>query len=158
MNKILNIKQAAKKSLELKKRKKKIVLVGGVFDIIHIGHIKFLQKAKTEGDFLFTLLESDKSVKKLKGPERPLNSQKDRSEVLSAISCVDFIVKLNGILKNSDYDKIVRKINPDVIAATKGDSYIFHKTKQAKLIGAKLKLVIPRLRHISTSKILEEYE
>ena len=158
MGKIINIKKAVEQSSKLRNQRKTIVLVGGVFDIIHIGHIKFLEKAKKQGDFLFVLLESDESVKKLKGLTRPLNNQEDRAEVLEAIRYVDYVIKLKGTLKNVDYDKIVKKIGPNVLATTKEDSYIFHKIRQAKLVNAKVKIVLPRLKHISTSKILEEYE
>lgn len=156
MKKILNIKQAGKESSRLRKQGKSIVLVGGVFDILHIGHVKFLEKAKREGDLLFVLLESDESVREKKGKPRPLNNQKDRSEVLAALSSIDFVVKLQGVLKNDDYDKIVKKIYPDVLATTVGDSYIFHKVRQAKLVGAKLKTVIKRVKNKSTTNLTEE--
>lgn len=156
MKKVLNIKQAGKESSRLRKQGKSIVLVGGVFDILHIGHVKFLEKAKREGDLLFVLLESDESVREKKGKSRPLNNQKDRSEVLAGLSSIDFVVKLQGVLKDDDYDKIVKKIYPDVLATTVGDSYIFHKVRQAKLVGAKLKTVIKRVKNKSTTNLTEE--
>jgi len=158
MGRIINTKQAIKISRQLKQTGKRIVLAGGVFDILHIGHIKFFEKAKKEGDFLFLLLESDRSVRKLKGKSRPLNTQEERSEVLAALNSVDFIVNLKGILKDKDYDKIIKQIRPNVLATTKSDSYIFHKVRQAKLVGAKVKTVIKRVRSKSTTKLAQELE
>lgn len=154
MKKILNIEQAVKISNKLKNEKKGIVLAGGAFDILHLGHVRFLEKAKQEGDFLFVLLESDKSVRKIKGKKRPINIQADRAEVLAALYSVDFIVKLKGVLKDQGYDKIVRQISPNVLATTGIDSYIFHKIRQAKLVKAKVKIVTRRIKNKSTTKIL----
>lgn len=154
MRKILSVKQAIKVSKKLKG--KNIVVAGGVFDIFHIGHIKFLEKAKKEGDFLFVLLESDKSVRKLKGQKRPINKQRDRAKVLSTLEVVDFIVNLKGILKNEDYDRIVEQISPKVLAVTDGDPNMIHKIRQAKLTGAKVKIVLRRLKNKSTTRLAEE--
>lgn len=158
MSKIITIKEAIMLSSKLRKQNKSIVLAGGVFDILHIGHVKFFENAKKEGDLLFVLLESDKSVSKLKGPRRPINKQKDRAEVLSALSVVDFIILLRGILKNKDYDRIVKQISPDVLAITNSDPNIIHKVRQSKLTGAKIKIVLRRLKNKSTSRILTDYE
>ena len=85
MKKILSVNQAVKISKELKSQKKTIVIVGGIFDILHSGHIKFLKKSKEYGNYLFVLLEDDIKAKKEKGDKRPINSQKDRAKVLSTI-------------------------------------------------------------------------
>lgn len=156
MSKILSVKQAVEFSSRFRKQKKTIVLAGGVFDILHLGHIRFLKKAKKEGDLLLLLLESNVSVRRLKGKNRPFNTQKERSEVLAALEPVDFIINLKGVLKNQDYDKIVKQIQPNVLATTESDSYIFHKIRQAKLVGAKVKTVIKRIKNKSSSKIYEE--
>lgn len=158
MKKILSVNQAIKTAKKLHGKKSKIVLVGGVFDILHIGHIRFLESAKKEGDFLFVLLESDISVRKKKGIARPLNRQKERSQVLAALIPVDFIIILKGILKDKDYDKIIKQIRPDILATTARDSYIFHKERQAKLVGAKVKTVIKRVKSKSTTGFAEKLE
>ena len=75
MKKIINFRQATKIFQILKKKNKKTIICGGCFDILHIGHIEFLEIAKKQGGFLFVLLENDKNVKKIKGKERPINSQ-----------------------------------------------------------------------------------
>ena len=74
--------------------KKITVLAGGCFDVLHPGHIVFLEKAKKAGDYLVVLLESDKKIRKLKGKGRPVHSQKERAEILSALKSVDSVVCL----------------------------------------------------------------
>jgi len=132
---------------------RKIVLAGGCFDLIHLGHIKFLEKAKKTGDFLIILLENDDSVKKLKGKNRPINNQSERAKVLSAISHVDVIIKLKKVASDGEYDKLITQIKPHIIAATEKDSGINHKIRQAKLVNAKVIFVTKKLNNKSTSKL-----
>lgn len=136
------------------KTNEKIVLVGGCFDILHVGHIRFLQKARSLGDKLIVLLESDKHIKQLKGEGRPINSQKDRAEVLASLEDVDTVILLPPNIKNEDYDAFVKQINPDIIATTKGDPNIKFKERTAVLVGAKVKYVTPMISGYSTSKII----
>lgn len=153
MNKIINVRKAQKISKKLKEKNKIIVVSGGCFDILHIGHIKFLEKAKKQGDFLFILLENDKNVKKLKGSNRPINNQKERAQVLAAISYIDYVVLLNEMKTNNDYDDLIYKINPDIITTTKNDAQGIHNERQAKKINAKVSYVIDRIENKSTSKL-----
>ncbi len=154
MKKIISTNDAALISSKSKKLNKKIVLVGGCFDILHLGHIYFLEKSKEEGEILFVLLESDENIKKWKGINRPINSQKNRGIVLSAISSVDYIIPLKGMTKTEDYDKLIVQINPDVIAITKGDKNIEKRQSQTDSIGAKL-VKINKIEGISTTKFAE---
>ena len=96
---------------KLNSQKQKLVLAGGCFDLLHIGHITFLEKAKAQGDALFVLLESDEAIKKQKGPNRPLNSQTNRALVLSKLSLVDFVIKLPTKTNNTFYDDLALAIN-----------------------------------------------
>lgn len=153
MGNILNLQQAIEISQKIKSEKKSIVLAGGCFDILHIGHIKFLEKARKNGDYLFILLESDESVKKLKGDKRPINSQKDRAQILSALKFVDYVILLSGIKESKDYDSLVEKIHPDIIAVTKNDKALFHKQRQVKKINAKIVSVIERVEDKSTTRL-----
>ncbi len=153
MKKILSLEKAFKLSSRLKKQNKTIVLVGGCFDILHIGHIKFLEQAKKAGDFLFVLLESDESVRNLKGKERPVNNQKDRAEFLSSLRHVDYIISLTKILKDKDYDDLVAGIKPNLIVTTDGDKNYMHKKRQADKISAKIES-LKRFKNKSTTKIL----
>ncbi|MEX2007691.1 MAG: adenylyltransferase/cytidyltransferase family protein [Candidatus Levyibacteriota bacterium] len=153
MNKILNIDQAIRTAKRLRKEKKRIVLAGGIFDILHVGHINFLQKAKEKGDVLFVLLESDETVGKLKGPRRPINTQSARAQVLSALTSIDYVVKLPEMKNDKDYDRLVTRLQPMVIAVTKKDEHIEHKERQAGKIHAQVLFVNDRIRNQSTSRI-----
>lgn len=130
-----------------------MVLVGGCFDILHPGHVIFLQKAKKAGDLLVVILESDQKVRLLKGERRPVHNQKERAIILSALTFVDFIVLLPFIKQDQDYDEQIKKIKPDIIAATDGISN-YHHQRVAKLVGAKLKYVTKIVGNHSSSRIL----
>ena len=135
-----------------RKSKDRLVLTGGCFDILHIGHVRFLSEAKEMGDYLVVLLESDRSVKKLKGENRPVFSQKERAEMLTALRSVDLIVLLPMMEKDSDYLNLVMKIKPDLIAVTEGDPLTEKKKRQAKEVGGELK-IIPLTKTFSTSEL-----
>lgn len=138
----------------MSERKKTIVLVGGCFDILHPGHIIFLERAKKAGDKLVILLENDQKVKMLKGPNRPIQTQKDRARVLSALRVVDQVVCLPFIKEDFEYDLIISKIKPDVIAVSRGYKNVKYHQRVAKLLGAKLKYVTEVIGDYSTSGIL----
>ncbi|KQC06370.1 MAG: hypothetical protein APR54_07330 [Candidatus Cloacimonas sp. SDB] len=95
----------------LKKRSQKIVFTNGCFDLIHAGHIKYLRKAKDLGDILIVGLNSDESVKRLKGNDRPLNLQQARALVLSELISVDYIVIFQ---EDTPYD-LIKYIKPDIL-------------------------------------------
>lgn len=154
MSKILNIKQAVKIAKELREHKKSTVLAGGCFDILHQGHIKFLEKAKKQGDFLFVFLESDKKIIEMKGKDRPINTQKDRAEALAELSFIDYIIALPFFKTNKDYDDLVFEFKPDIIATTKGDPARFHKERQAKVLKIKVIDVIERISNQSTTRLI----
>lgn len=139
---------------KIKVKKHSIVLTGGCFDVIHPGHIVFLQKAKKAGNRLIVLLESDENIKKIKGINRPVHNQNQRAKVLSALATVDFIVKLPFMDTDEKYDRLVKKISPDVIAAARGAADNHHKERSAKLCGGKLVYVTKIIGNHSTSRIL----
>lgn len=138
----------------LKDKGKKIVLAGGCFDILHPGHVTFLEKAKKAGDCLMILLESDQRVKELKGANRPIHTQKERAKVLSALRFVDYIVMLPYMKGDTEYDELIGRIGPDVIAITKGYANVYHHERAAKKTGAKLRPVTKTIGSYSTSRIL----
>ncbi len=154
MGMVIPLGSLNKLSSSLKKSNKSIVLAGGCFDILHAGHVIFLEKAKKSGDVLIVLLESDEKVKKLKGLNRPVHTQKDRAKVLTSLSSVDFVVCLPFLETESRYNQLIAKIKPDIIAVTKGyEDSSYHK-KAADLIGAKLSYVTKIFGDHSTSRIL----
>ena len=115
----------SKIALELKLNSKKIVFTNGCFDVIHSGHIHYLTQAKKLGDILVIGLNTDDSVTRLKGKDRPINNQFDRATVLSALKPVDFVVYF-------DEDtplELIKIINPDVLV--KGADY-----KIEEIVGA----------------------
>lgn len=155
MNKILNINDAINISKKLKLQNKIVVLAGGCFDILHQGHIEFLKKAKEQGDYLLVLLESDEKIQELKGIDRPIHDQKYRAKILASLSTVNYVIILPKLENNQDYDKLITSLKPDIIAATKGDKYKYHKERQAKIINAKVVEVTDVILNKSTTNLLE---
>lgn len=96
---------------------KTFVATNGCFDILHVGHVRYLQKTKTLADYSIIMLNSDVSVKAIKGETRPINNQSDRAELLKALSCVDYVV----LFEESSPAKLLEDIKPDVY--TKGADY-----------------------------------
>src|SRR3989338_4121903 len=143
MQKKLLSQDSLKKTVEkLKKENKKIVTTNGVFDILHVGHIRYLQQAKKLGDILIVAVNSDASVKKIKGPKRPLNNENDRTEALAALECVDYVsifseenpIKILGIIKpnihvkGGDYD-INQIIEKDAVEKNNGKVVLIPKVR-----------------------------
>jgi len=133
-------------------KNKKSVLVGGCFDLIHFGHLKFLEAAKKQGDFLIVALESDEFIKKHKR-KLPIHKQTERAEILSFLNMVDLIVLLPFFQMDSDYFELVKKISPNIIAVTEGDRQLENKNNQAGEIGAEVKVVVTDIRNFSTRNI-----
>jgi len=147
-SKIKSQNQISEIARKLKKSGKKIVFTNGCFDILHIGHIRLLEKAKSLGDILIVGLNSDASVKKIKGKHRPIIPENERAEVLAAVSSVDFIVKFSQPTPH----QLIKKIMPDVLV--KGADW-----KSEKIVGsdlAKKVLTIPLVKGRSTTKIIKK--
>lgn len=110
MEKIIEREKLKKIIEELKKEGKRVVFTNGCFDIIHLGHIRYLREAKKEGDVLIVGLNSDKSVRMIKGGKRPLMSQEERAEILAALEMVDFVVLFDEPVP----DELIKIIRPDI--------------------------------------------
>ena len=123
---------------DLKKQGLKIVTTNGCFDILHIGHLRYLKKAKSFGDILVVALNSDSSTKALKGDSRPINNQNDRAELLANLNCVDIVVIFDEISP----EKLLVEIAPDI--HTKGADYTIDTLPEAKAIikaGGKIEFI-----------------
>ncbi|MBI4066523.1 adenylyltransferase/cytidyltransferase family protein [Candidatus Gottesmanbacteria bacterium] len=130
----------------------KKVLVGGCFDLLHYGHIRFLEEAKKQGDWLVVALESDENVRRMKSEGRPIHTQAQRKEMLEAISCVDEVIALPQMNSHQEYYDLVSRVQPQVIAITQGDPLENNKREQATKVGAQL-VVIPKIPTPSTSQL-----
>lgn len=131
---------------------KKKVLVGGCFDILHIGHLTFLKKAKVLGSELIVALESDETTSRIKGPSRPVHSQSERKEILESIKFVDKVLPLPLMVNDSDYEDLVKSVKPDIIAITEGDTFKNKKELHAEKVGA-IVVEIPKIKNFSSTKV-----
>ena len=104
------------------------VVTNGCFDILHVGHVRYLKKTKECADKLIIMLNSDKSVKAIKGPDRPINCEADRAEILSSLSCVDYVV----LFDENSPAKLLENIKPDVY--TKGADYTLETLPERDIV------------------------
>lgn len=131
---------------------KKIVLVGGCFDVFHYGHLVFLKKSKEQGDLLVLLLESDQTIISQK-KQTPVHNQRERAEILAAIRYVDYVIPIDFLQSDKDYIEVITKIKPAVIAITEGDVQSKNKNQQAKMIGGEVIIVTPLIKKFSSTNI-----
>ena len=128
----------------------KIVLANGCFDLFHVGHVRYLNGAKELGDCLIVGVNSDKQVKKLKGENRPFTPEKERAEIISALSCVDFVT----IFTESTVEELIRAIRPDFHA--KGTDYTTETVPEREIVkayGGQVAIVGDPKDHSSTEMI-----
>ena len=151
MSKIKNIQELKGIVIELRAKGKKIVTTNGVFDILHIGHIRYLKEAKKLGDILIAAINSDSSTKKLKGPKRPLNNENDRAEALAALECVDYVTVFN----EENPIKILGVIKPDIHA--KGGDYKINQIIEKDIVennNGKI-VLIQKVEGYSTTDVIK---
>jgi len=149
---VFTLKEAKKHSVMLRKNGKKIVFTNGCFDILHAGHVHYLEQAKELGDELVVGLNSDSSVKTLKGPSRPINNLEQRAKVLSSLKCVDRIVSF----ADETPIKLIKEIKPDVLV--KGGDYKVKDVvghKEVRSWGGEVK-IIPLVPGLSTTNIIKK--
>ena|ERR1043166_2564350 len=149
---ILNHKALLRTVRRLRRAGKRIVTTNGSFDLLHVGHIRFLQQARKLGDVLIVLLNSDRSIRTLKGSSRPILPQAARAEMLAALRCVDTV----SIFDRDDPLFLLRQIKPDVHA--KGGSWKPERIAAEKRLveswGGKLRL-FPMIGDHSTTRLIE---
>ena len=117
-HKIISLEEIGSRVRSWRKESRKLVFTNGCFDILHSGHVRYLQTAAGFGDILLLGLNSDSSVRKLKGPRRPITTQADRAYLLSAVEAIDFIV----IFDEETPARLIQSVNPDVLV--KGGDYL----------------------------------
>jgi len=151
-NKIVNRKNISKLVRILKKQRKRIVFTNGCFDLVHQGHISYLYKAKKFGDILIIGVNSDRSVKDLKGKTRPIFKLKDRLAVLNSLEMIDYIIVFN----DKTPINIIKIIKPDY--HVKGGDYKLNDLPERKIVESfkgKVK-IIPLIKGRSTTSIINK--
>lgn len=131
---------------------KTVVATNGCFDILHVGHVRYLEKTKSFADYSIVLLNSDKSVRSIKGPTRPINNENDRAEILGALRCVDYVV----LFDEDSPRNLLDEIKPDVY--TKGADYTMETLPEADIMiknGTKVEF-IKFVDGKSTTKTIEK--
>jgi rfaE bifunctional protein nucleotidyltransferase chain/domain len=143
---------------DLKAKGKRIVFTNGCFDLLHIGHVRYLEEAKARGDVLVVGVNSDSSVRKLKGPKRPILPEEERAEILSGLGCVDYVT----LFEERDPLKLITSLQPNVLA--KGGDWTKEQIVGREMVersGGEV-VIIPFVEKASTSNvigtILKRYE
>ena len=153
---IIDRKDAAQFCRELKKNKR-LVFTNGCFDIIHAGHVRYLTAAKNFGDALIVGLNSDESVRRLKGASRPINNQDDRAEVLLGLKAVDHVI----FFGEDTAENLIAEVQPDIYV--KGGDYTLATLPEAKIVqsyGGRVEFVNLVAGHSTTNivkKIKSEF-
>lgn len=137
---------------KLKNEGKKTVFTNGCFDILHLGHVKYLEEAKSLGDILIVGVNSDESVKILKGKSRPIIPENERAEILSALECVDYVV----IFNETNPENLIAQLKPAI--HVKGGDYVIDEIPESKLVeffGGKT-VILNEIEGKSTSDIIQK--
>ena len=147
INKLINPSDIQK----VVKQTQKVVFTNGCFDILHAGHVQYLEQAKQLGDILIVGLNSDASVKRLKGSSRPINNEQDRAMVLAALEAVDYVIIFS---EDTPYE-LISQLQPDVLV--KGGDWTEDKIVGADIVKAKGGAVysLPFKEGLSSTKIIE---
>src|SRR5205807_3339551 len=149
--KILSINELSAERARLRGAGKKLVFTNGVFDILHVGHVRYLQQARELGDALIVAINSDASARELKGENRPLTKQNDRAEILGALACVDYVSVFDELSPRS----LIAELLPDVLV--KGGDYSLdqiHGREEVEAAGGRV-VSLPFVEGVSTSQIIE---
>ncbi|QQY10167.1 MAG: adenylyltransferase/cytidyltransferase family protein [Candidatus Xiphinematobacter sp.] len=130
----------------------RLVLTNGCFDLLHIGHVRYLQQARSLGDFLLVAVNSDASARALKGIERPVNTQEDRAEIIAAIRCVDCVTIFDSLRAT----QVIREVCP--VLYVKGGDYTLDALDQEETtalieVGAEIRFT-PRVFGYSTTTLI----
>jgi rfaE bifunctional protein nucleotidyltransferase chain/domain len=152
--KALTLDKAVALAEHLRHEGRTVVFTNGVFDILHPGHVRYLQDARREGDALIVGVNSDRSVKAIKGPSRPITPEHERAEVLAALECVDAVV----LFDEDDPGRIIDRLRPDVLvkgADWAADRIVGRQTVEGR--GGRV-IRIPLTKGYSTSDIIKKIQ
>lgn len=131
-----------------------MVFTNGCFDILHVGHVNYLEQARSLGDYLVVALNSDRSVRELKGKNRPINDEKSRARVLAALQCVDHVV----VFKTKRVTPVIRKLKPQIYV--KGGDYtvasLDSEERSAILANRGSIRILPIWKGYSTTKTIKK--
>lgn len=159
MAKIISFKKACELSKKFRKEGKKVALVKGCFDILHVGHIRFLKLIRKyigKESILFLGLTSDEYMSKYKGPNRPIYSQKERAEVLSSLELLDYVITYsdNGTVEDIQKRHGIGQLNPNVFILGKTEEFVVKRlTAEANNCGCRIKVFPHEWTTPSTSKL-----
>ncbi len=150
----LSLEEAVKVREEQRESGKTMVMTNGCFDLLHVGHISYLQASKELGDSLWVLINSDESTRALKGPTRPIESEEERAYCLAALACIDYIVVFN----NPRLINEIKQLRPDIY--TKAGDYTIetlHQGERAAFesVGTDIRF-LPFLEGFSTTKMIDK--
>ena len=143
---------AAREARRVQARGRKVVFTNGCFDLLHVGHVRYLRAARRLGDALAVGVNSDASVRRIKGPGRPINTERHRLEVLSALECVTWLC----LFGEETPLRLIRKIGPDILV--KGGDWPVEKVVGRDVVTARggRVLTIPLVRGISTTELIRK--
>lgn len=132
-----------------------LVAVTGVFDLLHIGHLRFLEAARHLGDALIVGVEDDERVHRWKGPARPIMTQDDRRDLLAALRVVDRVFIISGERVDPEYYvDLLRPLAPRYLAVTADDPFLTEKQNAMAHIGVEVRVVTPRIENYSTTRLI----
>lgn len=150
--KILSVDRMLAERERLRAKGARLVFTNGVFDLLHVGHVRYLAEARALGDALVVAINSDRSVRELKGPDRPVFEEAERAEILAALRSVDYVVIFDDISPRS----LIRQLLPDVLA--KGGDYKIdeiHGREEVEAAGGKV-IPLPFVPGASTTSVLQK--
>ena len=149
--KLLTIQEMLVERAHLRSRGARLVFTNGVFDLLHVGHVRYLAQARALGDALVVAINSDRAVRELKGPDRPVFDQAERAEILAALRQVDYVVVFDDVSPRS----LISQLLPDVLV--KGGDYQLdqiHGREEVEAAGGKV-ISLPFVDGASTSGLIE---
>jgi len=152
IEKIMSPEQMLRERKRLRAAGQRLVFTNGVFDLLHVGHVRYLEQARALGDVLLVAINSDRTVRELKGPDRPVFNEAERAEILAALRCVDYVTVFDNISPRS----LIAELLPDVLV--KGGDYQLdqiHGREEVETAGGNV-ISLPFVEGASTTDIIKK--